>query len=106
MLVPIVVIDSNYEMPLTATWDKSSVKIMMKKARLSLAFNKPVQKLQVKIAGIVADVSPADGGKKWSVIVPGIKQGTHTAHILANNLLVDVPEITILSAIGGDGDLP
>lgn len=106
MLVPIVVIDRNYEMLPSATWEKSSVKIMMKKARLSLAFNKPVQKLQVKIAGIVADVSPTDGGKKWSVVVPGIKQGTHTAHVLANNLLVDVPEITILSAIGGDGDLP
>jgi len=40
------------------------------------------------------------------VVVPGIKQGTYTAHVLANNLLVDVQEITILSAIGGDGDLP
>lgn len=106
MLVPIIVIDSNLEMPLSATWEKNDVKIMMKKVRLSLAFNKPVQKLQVKVAGIDADVSHFDDGKRWSVVVPGIKQGTYTAHVLANNILVDVPDITILSAIGGDGDLP
>lgn len=106
MLVPVIVIDSNFEMPLSATWEKNSVKIMMKKARLSLSFNKPVQKLQVKIAGIDADVSLSDEGRRWSVVVPGIKHGTYTAHVLANNILVDMPEITILSAIGGDGDLP
>ena len=106
MLVPIIVIDSNFEMPLSATWEKNSVKIMMKKARLSLSFNKPVQKLQVKVAGIDADVALADGGRRWSVVVPGIKHGTYTAHVLANNILIDMPEITILSAIGGDGDLP
>lgn len=106
MLVPIIVIDSNIEMPLSATWEKNGVKIMMKKARLSLTFNKPVQKLQVKVAGIDADASPTDGGKRWSVVIHGIKQGTYTAHVLANNTIVDVPDITILSAIGGDGDLP
>ena len=106
MLVPIIVIDSNFEMPLSATWEKNGVKIMMKKARLSLTFNKPVQKLQVKVAGIDAEVSTSDGGKRWSVVVPGIKQGTYTAHVLANNILVDMPDVTILSAIGGDGDLP
>ena len=106
MLVPVIVIDSNFEMPLSATWEKNGVKIMMKKARLSLTFNKPVQKLQVKVAGIDAEVSTSDGGKRWSVVVPGIKQGTYTAHVLANNILVDMPDVTILSAIGGDGDLP
>lgn len=106
MLVPIIVIDSNFEMPLSAAWEKNIVKIMMKKARLSLTFNKPVQKLQVKVAGIDAEVSTSDGGKRWSVVIPGIKQGTYTAHVLANNILVDMPDVTILSAIGGDGDLP
>lgn len=106
MLVPIIVIDSNFEMPLSATWEKNGVKIMTKKARLSLTFNKPVQKLQVKVAGIDAEVSTSDGGKRWSVVVPGIKQGTYTANVRANNILVDMPDVTILSAIGGDGDLP
>jgi hypothetical protein len=40
------------------------------------------------------------------VVVPGIKQGTYTAHVIANNSIVEMPEITILSALGGDGDLP
>lgn len=106
MLVPIVVIDSNIETPLSGEWEKSSVKILMKKARLSLSFNKPVQKLRVKIAGIEADVESFDAGKRWSITVPGIKPGTYTAHILANNIMVDTPEITILSALSGDGDLP
>ena len=106
MLVPIIVIDSNIDTPLSGTWEKNSVKIFMKKARLSLSFNKPVQKLQVKVAGIDADVASTDGGNRWSVTIPGIKDGTYTAHVLANNTIVEMPAITILSALGGDGDLP
>jgi len=107
MLVPVIVIDSNAEIPLIGTWEKSSFKIMMKKARLSLTFNKTIHNLQLKVAGIDAEVTTSDGGKHWSAVVPGIKQGTYTAHVLANNILVDMPEITILSALGGgDGDLP
>ena len=106
MLVPIIVIDSNIDTPLSGTWEKNSVKIFMKKARLSLSFNKPVQKLQVKVAGIDADVASSDGGNRWSVTIPGIKNGTYTAHVLANNIIVEMPAITILSALGGDGDLP
>ena len=106
MLVPIIVIDSNIDTPLSGIWEKSTVKISMKKARLSLSFNKPVQMLQVKVAGIDADVASFDGGSRWSVIIPGIKHGTYTAHVLANNTIVEMSEITILSALGGDGDLP
>lgn len=107
MLVPVIVIDSNAEIPLTGTWEKSSFKIMMKKARLSLSFNKPVHSLQLKVAGVDAEVTTSDGGKYWNAVVPGIKQGTYTAHVLANNILVEMPEITILPALGGgDGDLP
>ncbi|MBR4291497.1 MAG: BREX-4 system phosphatase PglZ [Oscillospiraceae bacterium] len=106
VLVPIVVIDTNQEIPLTAQWDKSTVKIMMKKAKLVLEFNKPVQQLQVKVAGIDALVSSADGGLSWSVVFAGLKQGTYTPHIQANNKIVLTSDITIKSAIGGDGDLP
>lgn len=106
MLVPIIVIYSNIDMPLSGTWEKNSVKIFMKKARLSLSFNKPVQKLQVKVAGIDADIASTDGGNRWNVTIPGIKDGTYTAHVLANNTIVEMPAITILPALGGDGDLP
>lgn len=106
MLVPIIVIDSNFEKPLSAEWEKNVVKIMMKKARFSIIFNKPIHKLQVKVSGIDAEVSSSGDEKRWSVVVCGIKEGTYTAHVSANNILVDMPDITILSAIGGDGDLP
>lgn len=106
MLVPIIVINSNIDTPLSGTWEKNSVKIFMKKARLSLSFNKPVQKLQVKVAGIDAVVASTDGGNRWNVTIPGIKDGPYTAHVLANNTIVEMPAITILPALGGDGDLP
>lgn len=107
MLVPVIVIDSKAEIPLTGTWEKSSFKIMMKKARLSLSFNKPIHNLQLKVAGVDAEATTSDGGKHWNAVVPGIKQGTYTAHVLANNILVEMPDITILPALGGgDGDLP
>lgn len=106
MLVPIIVIDSNIDTPITGTWEKNSVKIFMKKARLTIMFNKSVQKLQVKVAGIDAEVSVADVNKRWNVVIPGIKPGTYTAHVLADNILVEMTTITVLSALGGEGDLP
>lgn len=107
MLVPIIVIDSNIETPLSGTWEKDSVKILMKKARFAVSFNKPVQDLKIKVAGIEAETSPADGGKRWSFVIPGIKPGTYTAHVFANNTLIEMPAITVISALGGgDGDLP
>ena len=106
MLVPIIVINSNINMPLSGTWEKNCVKIFMKKVRLSLSFNKPVQKLQVKVAGIDAAVVPTDDGNQWNVTIPGIKDGTYTVHVFANNTIVEMPAITILPALGGDGDLP
>ena len=107
MLVPIIVIDSNYVIPISAEWDCDSVKIKMKKAKLSITFTKPIQELKLKIAGIDADVTPTDGGKRWNAAIPGIKPGTYTAIVLANNAIVDMPKIKILPALGGgDGDLP
>lgn len=106
MLVPVIVIDSDIDTPLFGTWEKNSVKISMKKAHLSLSFNKPVQKLQVKVYGIEADVASFDGGNQWSAIISGIKPGTYTANVLADNIIIEMPDITILSALGGDGDLP
>lgn len=106
VLVPLVVIDSNQEIPLSAQWEKTTVKIAMKKAKLNLIFNKPVHQLQVKIGGVDGVVSPSNGGLTWNIILSGVKQGKHTPHILANNMIVLASDVTIKSAIGGDGDLP
>lgn len=105
ILVPIIVIDSNREIALSAQWEKATVKIAMRKAKLNIMFNKPVSQLQVKIAGIDGVVTASNGGTKWNVVLSGIKPGTYTPHIIANNMIVLVEDITIKSAIGGDGDL-
>ncbi len=106
MLVPIIVIDRNLKIPLSAVWENNCVKSMKGKAQLSLTFNKPVHKLQVNVPGVNVDVSPFDGGRRWNVVIPSIKKGIYTVHIFANNILIDMPDITIISAISGDGDLP
>jgi hypothetical protein len=105
LLVPIMVIDSNQEIPLVAQWENKSVKIAMKKARLNLIFNKPVLQLQVKVAGIDGIVTSCESGLKWSVILPGIKPGTYSPHISGNNMILLADDITIKSALGEDGDL-
>ena len=105
-LVPIIVIDSNYEAPLTGEWDSDTVKISMKKAKLTLSFSKPVHNLQVKVANIDGEVSSMSDGTKWSVVLPGIKPDTYSAHVYADNTIVEVSDITVLPALsGGMGDL-
>jgi hypothetical protein len=106
MLVPVIVIDSNKEVPLTAEWSKSTVKIAMKKVRLTLFFNKPIHQLQVKVAGIDGNTTPTNDSSQWSVVLSGINQGTYPVQVHADNRIVTVPDITILPALGGDGDLP
>ena len=106
LLVPVVVIDSNTDIPLTAQWEKTTVKIAMKKARLNLTFNKPVFNLQVKVAEIDGIVTASEDGMKWNVVLPGIKPGPYAPHIVANNMIVLTEDITIKPALGGDGDLP
>ena len=105
ILVPIIVIDSNREIALSAQWEKTTVKIAMRKAKLNIMFNKPVSQLQVEIAGIDGVVTTSDSGMQWNVVLSGIKPGTYTPHIIANNRIVLAEDITIKSAIGGDGDL-
>jgi len=106
MLVPVIVIDSNKETPLTADWDKNTVKISMKIAKLSLTFNKPVKQLQIKAAGIDGITSPTDTEYVWVVTLPGIKPGSYLVQVNANNRVVTMPDITIQPAISADGDLP
>lgn len=106
MLVPVIVIDSNKKTPLTAEWGKNTVKIAMKRAKLLLCFNKPIHQLQVRAAGIDADTSPADDNSKWNVVLSGLNQGSYLVQVHADNRILSVPDITILPALGGDGDLP
>lgn len=107
MLVPVIVIESNKEVQITASWEKQTVKISMKKAKMSLSFSKQIKSLAVKMAGVQATVSKTDEGKNWAVVFPGVKAGTYPVEVHADGRLISVPDITLLSALGsGDGDLP
>lgn len=107
MLVPVIAIDSNLEIPLKAQWKTTSVKIFMKKAKFMLSFNKPVTNLSVTVSGIDATTIKTENELTWNIVLAGIKPGTYTAIVIADNHLLEVPAIEVKSALsGGDGDLP
>lgn len=107
MLVPVVVYDSIKEKPLTAQWQKSEVKIMMKKAKPVLKFSRPVHSLQVKLGSYEGKCTPSSDKKQWTIEFPGIAPNTYAASIAADGVLVVTEPLKILSALGGgDGDLP
>ena len=107
MLVPVIVLESNKEVQLTASWEKEKVKIAMKKVRLTLNFSKPVNQLSVDVADIVGTVSKNGDGSVWNVVLQGIKPGSYKVRIVADGYILEVPEIIILPALsGGGGDLP
>ena len=107
MLVPVIVVESNKEAQIVGSWEKQTVKISMKKAKLSISFNRQIENLSVKMAGIQATVSKIDAGKTWAVVFPGAKAGTYPVEVNADGRIVSLPDITLLSALGGgDGDLP
>ncbi|MCD8238629.1 MAG: BREX-4 system phosphatase PglZ [Clostridiales bacterium] len=107
VLVPVIVVESSKEIPLSAVWEKDTVKISGKKAMLKVLFNSPVENLSVKTAGIQAEVSKENSGKAWKAVFSGIKPGKYTVSVIADGRIADLAEITLLSALGGGGgDLP
>jgi len=107
MLVPVIVLDSNRDIPLNGKWDKDTVKISMKKVRLHIDFNKPVHQLQVRIAGIDGETTATADAKSWNITFKGIGQGVYSAQVYADNKIVSLPDITVKPALGGgEGDLP
>lgn len=107
MLVPVIVIESNKEGPIVASWEKQTIKISMKKAKLSIIFNRQIARLSVKMAGTPATVSKIDSGLNWAIVFSGVKAGTYPVEVTADGRIVSLPDITLLSALGGgEGDLP
>ena len=107
MLVPVIVIERNKEVQIMASWEKQTVKISMKKAKLSISFDRRIESLSVKMSGIQAAVSKVDAGKTWTILFSGVKAGTYPVEVNADGRIVNLPDITLLSALGGgDGDLP
>lgn len=107
MLVPILVLDSNKDIPLTGDWESANVKISKKKARFCIVFNKPVSQVVVRISGIDGLASPTEDTRRWVVEFPGIKPDTYTPQAFADNTIISLPDVTIKPAFGGgEGDLP
>lgn len=107
MLVPVIVFDSLKEIPLTASWLSSTVKISAKKVKATLKFSKAVDDLQVRIGSVDGVCSTAEDRRVWTVVFQGVLPKTHSVSVAANGSLVPVEELTVLPALGGgDGDLP
>ena len=107
MLVPIIFIEHNKEDQIRASWDKQTIKISMKKAKLAISFDKRIENLVVKMAGTLATVSRIDTGEKWAIEFYGVKADTYPVEVIADGRIVSLPDITLLPACGGGGgDLP
>ncbi len=107
VLVPVIVVDSTESILLKADWQKNPVKIMAKKAKTVLSFNRAVQTLQAKIGAVDAVCTPSIDKKQWNLVFAGIQAGTHPVAISADGIAVGVVPLIVQSALGnGDGDLP
>ena len=107
MLIPVIAIESKKVAQIMASWEKQTVKISMRKAKLFITFNRKIETLAVKLAGVQATVSKIDTGKTWAVVFSGVKEGTYSVEVNADGRIVSLPDITLLPALGGgDGDLP
>ena len=107
MLVPVIVVDSKREVPLTASWVKDSVKISMRKAILEIKFSRAISQLIVKVGGILGEVASLENGKRWRIVLKNVKEDTYSAEVYADSHVVVMPKLTIIPALGsGDGDLP
>lgn len=107
MLVPVVVFDSNREIPLTADWKTNPVKISAKKARAKIEFSRPVNHLQARIDATEGTCSASADHKTWDIVFSGISPGTHEVILVADGILVQAEPLEILPALGvGEGDLP
>ena len=107
MLVPMIVIDSTRLVHLEACWKKNPVKILAKKIKASLEFNRAVHQLHARIGSMEAVCIPSVDKKQWSIQFSGISAGSYPVAITADGAAVGVATLIVKSALGdGDGDLP
>lgn len=107
MLVPIIVLDCNRDIPLIGKWRKETVKISMKKVKLFIDFNKPVEELQIRIAGKDGETISSSDPKSWIATFKGIEPDTYFVQVYADGRILTMPDITVKPALGGgEGDLP
>ena len=101
MIVPVVVFDSNRELPLTAKWEKSKVRLKKKQLNAVLNFSRAVVDLQVTIGNHVA-ACETDDEVMWTITVKGIAPDTYNAHIVADGQIVaGIDPLIVTSALEG-----
>ncbi|MCD7847863.1 MAG: BREX-4 system phosphatase PglZ [Oscillospiraceae bacterium] len=105
MIVPVIVVEGDKEIKLTAKWKESSVKISIKKAKLSITFNHTVEHITARIKDSFGETTDV-GNKTWQIVFANAKAGNYHVEIIADGQMVDMPDVTFQSALGGDGDLP
>ncbi|MCD8003207.1 MAG: BREX-4 system phosphatase PglZ [Clostridia bacterium] len=105
MIVPVIVVEGDKELKLTAKWKESSVKISMRKAKLSITFNHTVEHITAKIKDSFGETMDV-GNKTWRITFANAKAGNYHVEIIADGQMVDMSDVTFQSALGGDGDLP
>lgn len=108
VLVPVLVVDSNRELPLIAEWLKPSSKVRQKKVSFDLVFNRAISELVVKINGIIGSAIKKDENDLvWRIEFINLKPGKYLAEVLADQHIITMPEVEVISALGGGmGDLP
>lgn len=106
VLVPVVVVDSKYEIPLKADWAFNPVKISMQKVIAALRFARPVQQLEVSAGPLLANVFPSKGkaNKEWTVEFFHISKGLHPIQVKADGRLIEVDDLNVKAALGDDED--
>lgn len=105
MIVPVVVFESKQQLPLTAKWEKSEVKLKKRTAKAKLEFSRDVKSLQVK-AGATDATCVSESGKVWSLTLERIKPGPYMPVIVADGQIISIDTpLTVLPALGGGGDL-
>jgi len=108
VLVPVLVFDGKTQLPLTAQWDSDKVKVRMRKAKATLKFSKPVKTLQVKIADNNGVCESSADGKIWTAEFKGLPAKKYDVVVVADGMIVDLPPLNIISALGEEdmGGLP
>ena len=101
MIVPVIVFDSNFELPLTAKWKKTKVQLKKKQIKVELGFSRAVTNLLVKIGSVSADCA-TDDGITWQILALGIAPDTYTVNVVADGQIVDVDQLIVKPALGGD----
>ena len=102
VLVPVIVIDSREEKPLSAGWEKEVVKISKRAVRPVIIFNRPVQNIQVKIDTVTGTCTPSTDKKRWTITFAGLKSGDYDVSLVADGVLLSVPKLRVRSALGDD----